>query len=49
VYTDGSFSEMAALAVILTLISGAVVVSVMGLTRGRRRTPFSRRGAAPTA
>jgi iron(III) transport system permease protein len=50
VYTDGSFSEMAALSVILTLLSGAVVLTVMALTRGRRRAPvFSRRGAAPTA
>ena len=49
VYTDGSYSEMAALSVILTVVSGTVVVSVMAFTRGRGRRPFlTRRGAAPS-
>ena len=48
VYNDGLFSEMAALCVLLVLISGTVVVSVLTLARGRRRMPLlSRRGAAP--
>jgi iron(III) transport system permease protein len=49
VYTDGSYSEMAALSVILTLVSGTVVVGVMALTRRRGRLAFfTRRGAAPS-
>jgi iron(III) transport system permease protein len=49
VYTDGSYSEMAALSVILTLVSGFVVVTVMTLTRRRGRLAlFTRRGAAPS-
>jgi iron(III) transport system permease protein len=48
VYTDGSYSEMAALSVILTVVSGTVVVSVLALTRRRGRVAlFGRRGAAP--
>ena len=51
VYNDGLFSEMAALCVLLVLISGGVVVTVLTLTRrgGRRAVLSSRRGAAPTA
>jgi len=49
VYTDGSYSEMAALSVVLTVISGLVVVTVMALTSRRGRIAFlSRRGAAPS-
>ena len=49
VYTDGSYSEMAALSVVLTVISGAVVVTVMALTHRRGRIAFfTRRGAAPS-
>jgi iron(III) transport system permease protein len=48
VYTDGSYSEMAALSVILTLVSGFVVVTVLALTRRRGRVSIlTRRGAAP--
>src|SRR6185436_3149171 len=47
VYTDGSYSEMAALSVVLTLISGLVVVTVMELISRRGRIAFfTRRGAA---
>jgi len=50
VYNDGLFSEMAALCVLLVLISGTVVVTVLTFTRQRRRMPLiSRRGAAPPA
>jgi len=49
VYTDGSYAEMAALSVVLSLISGVVVVSVMALTHRCGRIAFlTRRGAAPT-
>ncbi len=48
VYNDGFFSEMAALSVMLVLVSGSVVVTVLALTKRRGRAPiFSRRGAAP--
>jgi iron(III) transport system permease protein len=48
VYTDGLFSEMAALCVVLVLVSGTVVVTVMAATRRRGRGALStRRGAAP--
>ena len=48
VYNDGFFSEMAALSVMLVLVSGSVVVTVLALTKRRGRMPiFSRRGAAP--
>jgi iron(III) transport system permease protein len=46
VYTDGSFSQMAALSTILTLVSGVVVVAVLTLTRRRGRVALGRRGAA---
>jgi iron(III) transport system permease protein len=47
VYSDGSFSEMAALSVVLTVISGFVVVTVMALTHRRGRIAFfTRRGGA---
>jgi iron(III) transport system permease protein len=48
VYTDGSYSEMAALSVILTVVSGTVVVTVLALSRRRGRLAvLTRRGAAP--
>jgi iron(III) transport system permease protein len=48
VYNDGLFSEMAALCVLLVLISGGVVVGVLTLSRTRGRLAFlTRRGAAP--
>jgi iron(III) transport system permease protein len=48
VYNDGLFSEMAALCVLLVLVSGGVVVTVLSVTNRRgRATLSSRRGAAP--
>jgi iron(III) transport system permease protein len=46
VYTDGLYSEMAALATILTLLSGTVVVLVLTLARRRTRHTLHIRATA---